>query len=254
MKLLNSLKRAAPPESAAIAELRECIAARPTAVLAVEAERAKVKRLEDEADAPREAQRKLTTRKQEEAAAQKRWIDSGCDHITALAHHQATQATAEAARAAELATANVAAISRALALARSELASKESQIGQIDVRIDGAAKLCVVEENAELLERGARLADDFRAWRVEVKALEAVVEFEPRLYENVSPARRKAAAIVEEALDRATIKTWYQERDSARGWQYVNDEPEPVAARLKERSEHFRTRAAALLREALNAK
>jgi hypothetical protein len=235
MRLLHVVK---PFESPARAALREATAKRAGYAQAIIEAEAKLERLNTVLDAVDGIARKAKVAKDAAEEARRAWAKTGT-YADATAHHALATAADEAARAAQHAAEDAKAVERELPNAQYALRYAKLDLAGCDEDIAAANGLIIVEDEAAFLAEGARIAAQYRAWRVRAKALRLVVDAEMWGHRRLGVASRAAANIVIAALDAATIEPW---RESVQN----NGSSDPEAIAISQHVARWSERAAQL--------
>jgi hypothetical protein len=160
--------------------------------------------------------------------ARQRWVRNGC--LSAVPeHHDLEGAAAEAVRAAQSAAADADAVSRELVRARDAVDCAQSDLRSCESAISAAIGEIIATEEAPLLERYADAATELRALRVQLMALQRVVD--PWQQHPDAAPSSEGARLVDAALKRGLIVPWDAERESTRvrEWQEEPGRDEPRA-------------------------
>jgi hypothetical protein len=228
-------------------QLKAALASLDSAQQAVSEARERCARLQAIINASDDAARTAANATREANASRERWVRDGCIS-NAREHRALADAAAEATRTAERAALDAKAVSQELARAQSALESRELEIRGSDATVSAEiGAIIAMEEAASLLQRYEESTNESRALRFQIKALQRVVD--PDQYEDATAKSPVGARLVDDVLTRCRLLPWSQERDNARGTDFVSGHVGRDEAALEELASRWRARAAALLED-----
>jgi len=199
-----------------------------TAIAARDAKRAEIaearetlERLQAVADQADADARAAAVAQRKASEFRREWARSGCKYSDSRELQRLEDQAAEAGKAAERSAVNADAVRKELARAEDDVRSAQLELQGCERRIaaERGAQLVAAEHAQSLIEDAVEGAERGRRRRFDLMALLRL--FRPGQYEDQSFASPEAARQVEDALERAEIKDWDQERDAARSRDFV---------------------------------
>jgi hypothetical protein len=226
--------------------LKDAIAARDKAQQGVAEYRETVERLAAVIRTSDDAARLASDATQRAAEARREWVRNGCRHSEYRELQALDDAAAQASRAAESAGRDADGIkkTRTLEYAQGVLQSAQTEVRYREEEISTAIGSIIADDAAPLLQRFERIAEEYRAVRAEVMAVQRVLD--PDIYGNHGAKSADGARFVRASLGRATIRSWDQERDAADANDFVEGERGRDAALFEGLTASHRARAAQL--------
>lgn len=230
--------------------LKAAIAARDAARQAVIEARETLERLQAIIDQADDAARTAASATSKAGETRKAWVRNGCTYSATRELQGLDDAAAEAARTAQSAALNADAVRKQFGRAEEAVKSKENDIQRCEEEITAAISVILAQEAAPLLERFEQLAEEYRGLRAQIMGLDLALTPPWRL-ENKNRILPTAAAaeLVANAMERASIRSWHAERESARAIDFVRGHVGRDEATLEELAARWRDRAAALRRD-----
>jgi hypothetical protein len=227
-------------------KLKAAIAARDQAQQAVVESHETVERLAAVIRTSDDAARLASDTSQRAAEARREWVRNGCKHSESRELQALDDSAAQASRAAEAAgrDADVVNKTRTLAHAQSALQSAQADVRHSDKAISEAIGEIIASEQSDLLDQFERAAKEYRVLRFQVKALQRVVA--PDTYGNHAAKSETGARIIREAMNRAYIESWDDERSAADSHDFIEGALGHDTALLAQASAPWFERAAQL--------
>ncbi len=244
MKLLHMLRATSPTPLPSRERLKSALAARAAAQGEVVKAREMLGRLQAVVAASDQAARAAAHATCAADEFRKQWVRGGCKHSESRELQALTDAAAEAAKAAQTTSINAAAVCKELARAQDAVQSRQNDIRHCEAEISIAVGVILAEEAAPLLLRFERIAEEYRAVRIEIKALQRVLD--PGRYEDAMAKSDEGARLVDAALGRGAILSWDKERDAAQAHDFVEGARGRDEAALEKLMARWRERAQAL--------
>jgi hypothetical protein len=226
--------------------LKDAIVARQTAKQAVTDAHETVERLGTVIRTSDDAARLASDATQRATESRRAWVRGGCVWSGARELQALDDAAAQASRAAEAAgrDADVVKKTRTLEYAEGALRSAQADVRHSDKAISEAVGEIIASEKSDLLDQFERAAKEFRVLRFQVMAVRHVLD--PDVYGNHGAKSAAGARIIREAMNRAHIASWDDERSSADAHDFVEGAPGHDAATLEQASAPWFERAAQL--------
>lgn len=176
--------------------------------------RAALERLQAVIHESDDAARAAANAARKETEARNAWVRGGCTFSAARELQALTDEAAQASRAAESAARNADAVSKQLSRAEDAVRSNESNVGHCEIEISASIGIILAEEAAPLLKRLEQLAEEYRAQRAKVMGVSMVLARPWALDRNKMNPSWEGERAITEALQRAAIKNWDDERQS----------------------------------------
>jgi hypothetical protein len=227
-------------------KLKAAIAARQTAQQAVVVSHETVERLATVLRTSDDAARMAADATQRATEARRAWVRGGCVWSESRELQALDDSAAQASRAAESASRDAEVINKTQTLAHAEgaLRSAQADVRHSDKAISEAVGEIIASEQSDLLDQFERAAKEFRVLRFQVMAVRHVLD--PDVYGNHVAKSAAGARIIREAMNRAHIASWDDERSSADAHDFVEGAPGHDAATLEQASGPWFERAAQL--------
>jgi hypothetical protein len=244
--MLSLFKPRAAPNVPDRERLRAALAAKVAAQQAVIESHETLQRLQavvDQADTLARAAASATRAAND---ARQRWVRDGC--LSNAREHQVLAAAAtEAVRMAQSAAVDADDVRKTLARAEDEVRSRQIEVEGAEDAITAAIGVIIAEEAAPLLQRFESIAEEYRTVRAKIMGVSQVLAQKWTLSnkDQMNPAR-EGEQVIEDALDRAKIKSWDTERQSAKSRDFVEETPGREEAWLDGLMAPWRERAAQL--------
>lgn len=204
--------------------------------------RANLARLQNVVQAGSDASQAATAAKQAAEEARKQSVRSGCD-ASATEHQRLAASADQLSRVAADKLANAKLAAKEILRAEEAVVEAENELRWKDEAVRDAERLILVDEATALLERGARIAADYSAWRLETNALWNALD-KSRGDRNVGSG--EAANLVLSAIYRAAIPHWDNERSAIRSQEFFSDSGEHRDVPFEQALTRWRARLAAI--------
>jgi hypothetical protein len=227
-------------------KLKAAVAARQTAKQAVTDAHETVERLGTVIRTSDDAARMAADATQRATEARRAWVRGGCVWSESRELQALDDSAAQASRAAEAAGRDAEVINKSRALEYSEgaLRSAQADARHSDKAISEAIGEIIASEQSDLLDQFERAAKEYLVLRFQVQALLRVVD--PPWDADAQSKSAAGARIIREAMNRAHIASWDDERSQAQARDFVHGDRDLDAATLDQASAPWFERAAQL--------
>jgi hypothetical protein len=227
-------------------KLKAAIAARQTAKQAVTDAHETVERLATVVRTSDDAARLASDATQRATESRREWVRGGCVWSGARELQALDDAAAQAARVAESAARDADAIRKTQTLAHAEgvLQSAQTDVRAAEKGISEAIGEIIASEQSDLLDQFERAAKEYLVLRFQVQALLRVVD--PPWDADARSKSAAGARVIREAMNRAHIASWDDERSSADAHDFVEGALGHDTALLAQASAPWFERAAQL--------
>lgn len=203
--------------------LKAALAARDVAQQVIIESRETLQRLQTVIDQANDAARTASDAARAENDFRREWARSGCAYSGTIELGVLGDRTAEASKAAAHAEAAANVVRKELTRAEEAVRSAQVDLRGREAAVTAAIGLIIAEEASPLLQRFEQIAEEYREMRAQVMGVRQVLAQPSTLAnrEKMNPAW-EGERVIEDALARAKIITWDQERDAAQAHEFVN--------------------------------